>query len=149
MMAFTTHLDPHHTPIFAHGALQAPPCAHSSHPPHVQVVPFSHGLLATASLVVSLFGQTCYEAIYYRTPVLMFGHTEENVRGATHLMEAVRGTAICGGHIRTITGEDFCHALTNMLTLQEYMGASARKFSFDGHGVTRVANAILALGGKA
>ena len=99
--------------------------------------------LRHASLVVGMFGQTAYECLWYQTPMLLFGHTAENVEGARWLQEASEEHVTWGGNLLATGRQAFC-----ALVRDTYYANIGRLTGFgrqwmDGRGVERVAEAIL------
>lgn len=114
------------------------------------IVPFHRDYLRQASLVVCMFGVTCYECLSYRTPALILAHTDENVHGAWGLEAASYGAAHALGHMSDHDASSFrsClsawyHVSGGIYARQHMHDASAGLM--DGHGVQRVAEAILTL----
>ena len=105
------------------------------------VEPFTKSRLKTAALVVTLFGQTVYECLYWRTPVLTLAHTPENASAAAEL--AFQTFVINGGLFPVEdTGrllQIVSHQLANP-TLRHALASNPN--GLDGLGVDRVARDI-------
>lgn len=117
--------------------------------PHYPM-PFVREHLREAALVVTLFGQTCYEALWWQTPTLCLAHTDENSAGARAL------TLASGGAVRYIGSLDpqhpdhttpaaFCNNIQHAWDISRQAQHAASAGLFDGQGVQRVADAILRL----
>jgi len=110
--------------------------------------PFERNFLRNASLVVGMFGVTAYECLYYQTPMLVMGHTEENVLGAELLAERSHGAIECMRHIDNMRPDVFRDVITAYWETQSErrtMSTAAGMIGLDGKGISRVANAILDL----
>jgi hypothetical protein len=134
--------------IFAVGE-QAPPFAwpEAVGVTPTQYLPFRLPFLQSAGLVVSMFGVTCYEALYFQTPTLMLSHTDENDWGAFYLGAATDGAVRRLGPLAAQRADTFQHAIRaaweNVGERQRMSLAGAGLL--DGRGVERVAEAILEL----
>ena len=122
---------------------------------HAWLTPFARRHLREAALVVTTFGITPYECLYYRTPVLVVGHTDENKAAAETLHAQMTGAATftedgcLNGALATLTGEKFTQWMQDYWdcrTERQAMHAASAGL-LDGRGVERVADAILHLGG--
>ena len=116
------------------------------------IAPFTQAHLAEAALVVTLFGQTVYEALWYQTPCVVLARNEGDERNAFWLQQqcvvtTLRQAAIyAAGCIRTYANrpEQFCRAIEMAWTSRSQSAALTAE-KLDGHGVARVADAILVL----
>ena len=106
------------------------------------VVSFDRVWLRSTELVVTLFGVTSYEALWWEVPQVIFAHTEENKRGARQFAAQMPEMAICRGDIHRDTPERAQQTLKEMLEQGPYV---PRPAAFDGLGVQRVAQAICEL----
>lgn len=111
-------------------------------------MPFHRDYLRQAAMVVTMFGQTCYELVWYRTPALCLGRSFHEQHDIVGLGNASRQSISYGGPITGITSEQLYLYFKSMLDderilLQQKYEASAGLL--DGHGVQRVAEAILQL----
>ena len=108
------------------------------------VASFTRAHLAEASLVVTTFGQVVYEALYYQTPCVVLARNEDDDRNAFWLQRHC--AAVYAADIRTHANrsKQFCRVIQMAWTLRRPSAASAVE-KLDGHGVERVADAILAL----
>jgi len=114
--------------------------------PHRYVVPFETRGLAHAKMTVGLFGVTPYECLWYKTPMLMMAHTEENCEGAWNLALASNWACRWLGPIQAMNAKHF------KMTLESFWFESYRVEMnrathnlLDGRGIERIADAILAL----
>lgn len=110
-------------------------------------MPFSRHLLREAALVVSMFGVTCYETLWYQTPLLMLSHADENDWGAFYLGRASSDAARRLGPLAAHTAATFTEALLatwNSPYGRPYMHTAAAGL-MDGQGIARIATAILEL----
>ena len=114
--------------------------------------PFQRSLLRSASLVVTAFGVTVYECLWYQTPTVGIARTRDEYDGLCRLRDGL------GMHIpldypltyASLTAERFIaliEAYWDRDIRQSMVQASAGLL--DGHGIARGADAILALEGKA
>ena len=106
---------------------------------------FEREWLRRAAFVVGLFGQTTYECLYWDTPMLVYGGTEENTEGSRTLAKVAQYQCCHAGTLQGVTQAKF---LDLFLTIY---GATIRRVGermplFDGQGVARVATAMLQLG---
>lgn len=110
------------------------------------ITPFQRSLLRNASLVVGMFGVTPYECLYYQTPMLVMGHTQENVLGAEILTERSHGGIECMRHIDDMRPAVFRDVITSYWgnrTERIKMSQAAQSIKIDGDGVLRAAYAIM------
>lgn len=134
--------------MFARGTYA--PIVRSRHPrktPTIQCV-FSPSLMQKASLVVGMFGVTPYEALRLQTPMLVMGHTEENVIGADVLAQRTNGAVESLHHIDDMSPSLFQETLWRYwacLSQRKSMHRRASKL-IDGQGVTRITDAIMCMG---
>lgn len=120
--------------------------------PWVTVRPFERRYLREAALIIGLFGMMVYEALWWQTPMLMLGHTDENVEGADALMWASDKAVISIGDIRNHNARTFA-ACTEAFLPQSRMQypADLPFMSFrgqdylDGLGIQRIAEALMHL----
>ena len=118
------------------------------------VVRFSREALRTASLVVSIFGVTVYECLALRTPVITIARTLDDAYAASELVSrsiyrSDDGTSavISLGYIDIISRESLCSYIQKCIEhipLPQSMHAASTGL-IDGHGVERIANAILGI----
>jgi spore coat polysaccharide biosynthesis predicted glycosyltransferase SpsG len=113
------------------------------------IVPFARVLLREAALAVMPFGQTVYECLFYGTPCLCFARTEADIPSVRALQE-VLGLQIPLDYPLSwaaLTPERFPALVEAYWDADVRAGmAQAGAGLIDGHGVGRVADAILALG---
>lgn len=109
---------------------------------------FRRSLLRNASMVIGMFGVTPYECLYYQTPMLVMGHTEENVLGAEILAERSHGAIECMRHIDNMRPDVFRDVIVSYWENQSErlkMSHAAGMIGLDGKGVSRVAQVIMEL----
>ena len=106
------------------------------------VTSFDRTWIRHAELVVTLFGVTSYEALWWEVPQVMFTHTYENQMGARHFAAQHPAIAVCRGDIHHETPETLRQTLEAILEQGPY---APRPAAFDGLGVQRVAQAICEL----
>ncbi len=106
---------------------------------------FDRRWIRQASLLVTMFGTTCYESLYWQTPQLILSHTEET-QEAVWLAYITESAAHPSDPRHA---QDFCNDLTfhiNTPGLLERMSENAVRYvPLDGDGIHRVAAAILQL----
>lgn len=110
--------------------------------------PFSRQWLQEAALVVSLFGVTIYESLWYQTPVLSFARDPADVLYQGMLAERTQGAIVPCGLFDNWTAARFAPYVSGVYkesARRERMSDASVGF-MDGHGVQRVADAIIALG---
>ncbi|HEY5865374.1 MAG TPA: hypothetical protein VI542_07450 [Candidatus Tectomicrobia bacterium] len=103
--------------------------------------------LRRAAMAVSLFGITIYESVWYRTPLLMLAHTEENLQGAVYLGQAI-STASFSDALSFGNGQEYlCEGIRELWESEQDRTARhhAATGLIDGRGTARVAEAILGL----
>ena len=112
-----------------------------------QYIPFDREHLRKAALVVSLFGITPYECIYYQTPTLMLAHTAENHIGAALLELATPAVRYCSALSAAHGQQYFCETIQNLWAWEKGRTAyhHAAAGLIDGLGTERVAEEILRL----
>ena len=103
------------------------------------VTSFDRVWIRHAEYVVTLFGVTSYEALWWEVPQVIFAHTDENRIGAQQFAFQIPRMAICSGDIHHETSKTFRQTLQGMLEHGLY---APRPPAFDGLGVQRVATAI-------
>lgn len=106
------------------------------------VASFDRTWIRHAELVVTLFGVTSYEALWWEVPQVIFAHTYENQMGARQFAAQIPDMAVCRGDIHRETPERFRQTLETILAQGPYV---SRPAAFDGLGVQRVAQAICEL----
>jgi UDP-2,4-diacetamido-2,4,6-trideoxy-beta-L-altropyranose hydrolase len=116
---------------------------------NAHLVPFGRDLLRSASLVVTMLGQTVYEALYWQTPTLAFARTADDAEA----IERLQGAGVNPvpddvlPYWPTMTRERFCALVEAHCDDDVRLGMHTRAAGLiDGHGIARVADAILALG---
>lgn len=112
-----------------------------------QFAAFSLEYLRHAALIVGLFGTTCYEALWYRTPMLTLAHTEENDWGSLYLGIQSHHAIMRIGNIDKHHAQSFNTAIQftwDSISQRQQMH-DASDGLLDRHGTARVAEAILAL----
>lgn len=101
-----------------------------------------------ASLVVSMFGQTVYDALWHHTSVVAFPRTAADAYGIQQLQQA-GVNALMGSALPVwpaMTQQQFSAiVMTHMHEVLHHGMHAASVGLMDGHGVERVANAILGL----
>ncbi len=169
MLHWSEDLLPEVKKIFAYGAMQSDVMI-AYHQQHADVTetllgnrmiaPFSRELLQQASMVVSLFGVTPYECLYYQTPILILARTSEDAFDAVRLTGSARGAIyVIAGSARGATyvidmmqeqaRQRFCSAVASFWNMAErHEMHRAANGLFDGQGLERVTQAILKLGGS-
>lgn len=109
---------------------------------------FTRAHLAKAALVVTMFGQVTYEALWYQTPVVAFGRTEEDAWGIQRLAE-VGVNPVPSDYLALwplMTRDRFCATVEAHMDKDVREGMHATSAGLlDGRGVTRITDAILAL----
>ena len=112
------------------------------------IEPFSLERLRDATLLVTTFGQTCYEALWNQTPALCLARTPEEAAEVQALSARTGGAVRLLGVQRQGEPTHFYDALTTLwrdvATRHQMSAASAGLF--DGKGIDRVAEAVLGLG---
>ncbi len=113
---------------------------------HHWLKPFQHEDLRNAALVIGMFGVTCYEAVWYQTPMLCYAHTSENMEGSFQLQRQ-SFSIFAKGMMEAETPEAFCRGITLLWEHPSYRPnvSAADAGLMDGRGVERVAEAILGL----
>ena len=106
------------------------------------VTSFDRTWIRHAELVVTLFGVTSYEALWWEVPQVIFTHTAENQLGARQFAAQHPAMAMCRGDIHHETPETVRQTLEVILEQGPYV---PRPAAFDGLGVQRVAQAICEL----
>ena len=106
------------------------------------VASFDRVWLRYTELVVTLFGVTSYEALWWEVPQVIFTHTYENQMGARQFAAQHSAMAVCRGDIHHETPETVRQTLEAILAQGPYV---PRPAAFDGLGVQRVAQAICEL----
>ena len=93
-----------------------------------------------------MFGVTCYEALYYRTPLLMLSR-EYDSSDSLQLENISNGACVDMGTIGKMTQQVFCDYLLYYYEHPEerYAMYDASTNLLDGHGVFRAAQAMQAL----
>lgn len=128
------------------GALGTDP--QQAHDARCYVVPFAHAYLQTASLVVGMFGQTAYECLWYRTPMLCYGRNMADGADIAGLQQASGGALQTGWSmpLRTLDGSAWCEQVTHTWdTGVRQQMHDASDGLLDGMGIQRIAEAILEL----
>ena len=135
------------TKVFAIPAARAEEPVPKFRPTKSYFEPFTRELLREAALVVSLFGVTAYEAIYFQTPTLLLAHTDENRQGAALLEAATPAVRFCDALSLTHGQERFCLAVQQLWQAEgeRYGMHLAASGLIDGRGTERVAEAIMRL----
>ena len=106
------------------------------------VASFDPVWLRSTELVVTLFGVTSYEALWWEVPQVIFTHTYENQMGARQFAAQHPAMAVCRGDIHHETPETVRQTLESILEQGPYV---PRPAAFDGLGVQRVTQAICEL----
>ena len=134
-----------HACVFLYGQYSQEPSMGKTSRPHVTTCRvFDRRWLRVASLVVTMFGQTVYECLYYNTPVLALGHTDENVEAACRLQLQAPRNVLHGGDVRKFTKDIFIDSMHCALSWFDNRNA-LNKLDIDDKGASRIADAILAL----
>lgn len=112
------------------------------------MAPFTRAQLAEASLVVSLFGQTVYEALWYQTPTIVLARNDAEQVDALRLQRQCRGVSVAGA-LRVYAEHpqvfgQVVRCIWEDTRRREHPSMLADKI-LDGRGTARVADAILAL----
>ena len=109
------------------------------------VAPFTRAHLAETSLVVTTFGQTMYEALWYQTPCIVLARNDDDDCHTLWLQQQC-AAVYAVGDIRAYTNrpEQFCRAIQVAWTSRTRSAALAAE-KLDGRGVARIADAILRL----
>lgn len=108
---------------------------------------FSRDLLRHAALLVTTFGVTCYEAIYWGIPAFMVASSPSTAEDAVRLMRASRGAVRAVG----LPEPDFPDSLRTLIhSLMEQRAERQRMQTasvglLDGLGAQRAATALLSL----
>jgi len=104
------------------------------------VVPFSPTFLRNASLVVTLFGQTVYECLWWRSPVLALAGNEENHMGCLELLD--QGLLDYAGY-PTGCPARLCDTVEAILADPETRSwRASQPLPLDGHGAARLAGEL-------
>ncbi len=135
------------------GQHYGPPAPMITRPPGHYIEAFTPRHLRSAALVVTTFGVTAYECLWWQTPVLCFGRTPEDVLDCRHLYHVLRESKHHPGFVacepELAWKEDmFAPLIQDLWADQRYRSRMSRMNAgfLDGKGTTRVADAILALG---
>ena len=109
------------------------------------VAPFTRAHLAEAALVVTLFGQTVYEALWYQTPCVVLACNEDDDRNALWLQQKC-AAVYAARDIRTYANrsKQFCSEIQTAWHLRT-RSAALIAWKLDGCGVARIADVILSL----
>lgn len=145
MYDWTQTMPSAHLLLFAVGEQADEPAWRGSRTAPTQIQRFKRSMLREASGIVSMFGQTCYEALWYRTPLFTIGHTEENVEGAAILARKMQyGVLDLRMPIYDMSQNLFLWRLETFFEWRERF-AERMPHVLDGQGIDRIAKAILAL----
>ena len=106
------------------------------------VTSFDRTWMRSTELVVTLFGVTSYEALWWEVPQVIFTHTADNQIDARHFAAQMPEMAICRGDIHHETPETLRQTLQGILEYGPYI---PRPSTFDGGGIARVSDRIMAL----
>ena len=118
------------------------------------VTSFTRHWIQHAGVVVTLFGVTCYEALWWQVPQLIFSTTQEHHTDALWFEHVVHGcvademacgSAVFAGAFEAFTAEDFCLELQEMCMYANEVSGYSTVEGFDGLGLQRITQAILAL----
>lgn len=118
------------------------------------IVPFTRNKLREASLVVSMFGVTAYECMYYRTPCIVTTNNPQDASLYMALAQTIYRSSVNG--LAPFTPLDALHKMSSgrfNCTIQmhwknQYYRQGMHDTSaglIDGQGIARVADAILGL----
>jgi spore coat polysaccharide biosynthesis predicted glycosyltransferase SpsG len=130
--------------VFLHGAYCTRPYPVNRR--NIFHIPFERDALRTAALVVSTFGQTVYECLYWGTPVLVIGQTDQHCAAAGVLQWQTGGMAYLGD-MRTMPWAHVCDWIVkywHSLPGRHHMH-DASVGLLDGRGVGRVADAVMGI----
>lgn len=110
------------------------------------VASFDRGWIRSAGYLVTLFGVTCYEALWWQVPQSIFSHTPEHAAAGDRLETVTEGCCVYEGDIADQTAA----TLDAMLRHAEQCPptpweGSSRSWTLDGRGLERVAARIVAL----
>ncbi len=112
------------------------------------VAPFTRAHLAEASLVVTTFGQTVYEALWYQTPMVCVARIAQEDGDGWNLVKNTCGAIQLWPSVFSVhTPDVFCEMLTMLWqdVDRRVRMHTASAGLIDGRGVDRIAEAILAL----
>jgi spore coat polysaccharide biosynthesis predicted glycosyltransferase SpsG len=114
---------------------------------NIHLVPFSRNALRNASLVVGMFGVTAYECLYYRTPMLSIARTPADCDDGRWLSISSGGAMHGCGTMASYTRKAFLDMIQACWKAYEWRSAMHHMSAglLDGHGVSRVADAIMRL----
>ena len=120
----------------------------ASYQGRIRLRSFSHRWLREAALVVTMFGQTVYDCLAMRTPVLTFARTSDDLHAIGRLHHVGVNAAPCSyvpfwPNMTPLGFRMLIEAHMKTDIRQDMHAASAGLI--DGHGIDRVANAILAI----
>ncbi len=108
------------------------------------IASFDRSWIRRGRLLVTMFGVTCYEALWWQVPQLIYSHTDENRDGALEFQYACDDVQYCHyrGDLHTTDVAMFCTYLS--YGLERSAGGSTVTFPsrFDGQGLSRLATAI-------
>lgn len=100
--------------------------------------------LRTSAFVVGMMGVTVYEALWYKTPMLVFSRSEEESKDVCTLQFQSNHQIYAAGQYAHWNGPAFCNLVTALYLATKQRVLETASF-IDGRGLNRVAEAILAL----
>ena len=111
------------------------------------VASFDRSWIRSAGYLVTLFGVTCYEALWWQVPQSIFSHTPENAEAGAQLERMTEGCCRYQGDMTAHSATSLCEILRRSLSPYRTTpcGDTPLAWVLDGRGLTRVAQAILAL----
>ena len=137
---------PHIQRVFCVGT-NAPPWSVTHVCPEAWITGYTMSYIREASLFITLWGTTVYEALALGTPTLTIGRTEAEAEDAARMEAATDGAVQSLGTLAGLMRETLCDRLVALWQdakerkRMHYAGAGL----LDGKGAERVARAVLAL----
>ena len=106
---------------------------------HSTYTEYSPKFLASADIIISTFGVTIYEALFFKKPTISIAHSKENAKGS-ELISEMSNSVKNLGYYEEVCKDELQHSIENFYSLH----TSDKEIYIDGLGANRISELILA-----